>query len=76
MRYYFDLNGKTDDTGTELPGPDDVPREALGLILAVAADRMEALDNLSLTVRNQQQRLVYRASLRLDGQWQNLEAAG
>ena len=76
MRYYFDLNGMTDDTGTELRGLDDVPREALNLILAVAVDRLEAPGNLSLTVRNQQQRLVYRASLRLDGQWQNLEAAG
>jgi hypothetical protein len=69
MRYYFDLNGRTDDTGTDLSGPDAVPREALGLILAVAADRSESARNFNLAVRDQQQRLVYKASLRLDGQW-------
>lgn len=69
MRYFFDLDGATDDTGTELPGPDAVPREALGLILAVAADKSEQARTLSLAVRDQRQRLVYKASLRLDGQW-------
>lgn len=76
MRYYFDLNGTTDDTGTVLPGPEDVPREALGLILAVAADKPEAVHNLNLAVRNQQQRLVYKASLQLEGHWQDSELAG
>jgi len=73
MRYYFDLNGAVDQTGTELSGPDAVPREALGLILAVAADKPEAVHDLDLTVRNQQQRAVYTASLRLEGQWQDSE---
>jgi hypothetical protein len=73
MRYYFDLNGTTDDTGTDLSGPDVVPREALGLILAVASDKPEAVHDLSLTVRNQQQRPVYKASLRLEGCWQDSE---
>jgi hypothetical protein len=75
MRYYFDLNGTTDDTGTDLAGPEAVPREALGLILAVACDRPEAVHDLHLTVRNQQQRLVYKASLRLEGQWQDSQIA-
>jgi hypothetical protein len=74
MRYYFDLNGAEDLTGTELSSPDAVPREALSLILAVAADKPEAVHDLNLTVRNQQQRPVYTASLRLEGQWQDREA--
>jgi hypothetical protein len=73
MRYYFDLNGAEDQTGTELSGPDAVPREALSLILAVAADKPGAVRDLNLTVRNQQQRAVYTASLRLAGQWQDAE---
>lgn len=75
MRYYFDLNGTTDDTGTVLPGPEAVPREALGLILAVAADKPESVHNLKLAVRNQQQRLVYKASLQLEGGWHDSEVA-
>ncbi len=75
MRYYFDLNGMPDDTGTDLPGPDAVPREALSLILAVASDKPEVVHDLNHTVRNQQQRLVYKASLRLEGQWQDSELA-
>lgn len=71
MRFYFDLNGTPDDTGTDLSGPDAVPREALSLILAVASDKPEAVHDLNLTVRNQQQRLIYKVSLRLEGQWQD-----
>lgn len=73
MRYFFDLNGAMDETGTELPGPHAVPREALGLILAMAADRPESVRTLNLTVRCEQQRPVYQASLRLEGQWQGSE---
>lgn len=70
MRYYFDVNGMVDGTGTELPGPEAVPREALGLILAVAADKPEAVHTLNLTVRNQEQNAIYKASLQLEGKWQ------
>lgn len=70
MRYYFDLNGMVDNTGTELSGPEAVPHEALGLILAVAADNPELVNTLSLTVRDQEQNTVYKVSLQLEGKWQ------
>ena len=70
MRYYFDVNGMVDNTGTELPGPEAVPHEALGLILAVAADNPELVHTLSLTVRNQERNTIYTASLQLEGKWQ------
>jgi len=70
MRYYFDVNGMVDNTGTELPGPEAVPHEALGLILAVAADNPDTVHTLSLTVRNQEQNTIYKASLQLEGKWQ------
>lgn len=69
MRYYFDVNGLVDSTGTELSGPEAVPHEALGLILAVAADNPET-QTLHLTVRNHAQNTVYRAWLQLKGTWQ------
>ena len=75
MRYYFDVNGVTDEEGTDLPGPQAVAREALGLVLAIAADGPEAVHVLTVVVRDQQQRPVYQASLKLEGCWQDAQTA-
>ena len=69
MRYFFDIGEDRDDVGTDLLGESAIPSQALGLLLAVAAHRPEIVRDLRLTVRDEAQIPVYRAHLRLNGEW-------
>jgi len=69
MRYYFDVDNQIDDTGTDLSSKSSIPREAIGLVLAVASNAPETVRAVNLAVHDQIRRLIYRASLRVDGGW-------
>jgi len=69
MRYYFDVDDQIDDTGTDLPSKAVIPREAIGLVLAVASNAPETVRTVHIAVRDQDRRPVYRASLKLDCLW-------
>ena len=69
VRYFFDLNEHSDDTGTELPHREAVQREALALILAVAAEDSSVERPLELTVRDEHHRQIFTAHLHVSGTW-------
>lgn len=69
MRYYFDVDDQIDDTGTDLSSKSSIPREAIGLILAVASNAPETVRTVHLAVHDQDRRPIYRASLTVDGGW-------
>lgn len=69
MRYYFDVDDQIDETGTDLPSRTVIPREAVGLVLAMASNAPESVRSIRLAVRDQNSRPIYRVSLKLDGLW-------
>lgn len=72
MRYFFDIDEQPDEVGTELPDDSAVAREALSLILAVAADALERKTSVRVAVRDELRRPVYCASLQLEGRWTDM----
>lgn len=75
MRYFFDLDDQVDEMGTDLPDRKAVPREALTLILAVAANAPARTRSIHLAVRDEQRRKIYAASLQLEGHWTDKSGA-
>ncbi len=74
MRYFFDLNDEIDQTGTDLPAREAIPRTALGFVLAVAAEAPEAGRAFRLRVCDEARRPIYHAMLTLDGCWARQES--
>jgi hypothetical protein len=69
MRYFFDVNEQSDDTGTDFPDRLSVQREAIAFILAVAAEGAFTERTLRLAVRDEQDKRVFAARLQLASGW-------
>lgn len=74
-RYFSDLdNGKikyVDNVGTELAGIECVANEALGFLSTVFKDghRNDENHNITVSVRNERNQVVYRSTLTLQTVW-------
>jgi hypothetical protein len=76
--FYFDVTDdgdeprSPDDIGTEHPSKECIPAEAADLLTNVARDRLPdgAHRTFSVSVRDDEGRVVYKATLSLQAGWQ------
>jgi hypothetical protein len=68
MKCYFDINDETDEIGTDM-SPHEVPDMARRLMLAVVMEEGDKGGGVTLVVRDESHRELYRAWLRLAGGW-------
>jgi hypothetical protein len=74
--YFFDFNdgngpGSPDTTGTDLPGLEWIPEEAVAALAIIAKDRLPDGNHplFSASVRNEKGLVIFTASLTLQSGW-------